>query len=190
MADGLRRSVVALLGIALVALALLVVGLLLGLIPSGDHYVSGVIVRLEVYETPFDVRALWGAVAFAVFALGVLLMRLAIARERTVGVFVLDEDALLGGGELSIGQRALLALMARSASVEGVRDVTPQLSRRRRGWFAKIDLTLAQDAALPDVAARAEAALRDQLERVTGIAVARVDINGEYALIDRREPLR
>ncbi len=156
----------------------------LGLVPAVQLDVVGLHADLDLIRLDLGVRLTWLGIALLGLLLGMFLLAAAAARGRFDEPWVVLQrrrDRLAGNSVLRVSSRALHAMLAHSVErVDGVRDARPQLRLTGRGWDCRCLVQVADEVPLTDVAAHVETAIRHGLERHTGHAVRRVDVNAQF----------
>ncbi|GIV60490.1 hypothetical protein GQ464_007915 [Rhodocaloribacter litoris] len=191
----LRRLLVALLGGLWLAAGVLVFLHAMEMTGPVVWVRGGFTLVLNLAEQPFGTVLTWAALAVWAILAGLLLLALALMRVADEGRRIVlrgtAPNGFYGGGQLTVAQRSLEALAAYTAErVDGVREARPRLRLRRKGWHIACRVTLAPDAALPDVSTRLKTALHDAIEHHTGLPVARVDIDAQLHAIDAHRRVR
>ncbi len=193
--DVTRRLLVSLFGLLMAAGGLAVCMHALGLLGPLVLILPGFTLVLNLTALPFAQVLLWSGAALGAILAGLLLLAVGLmpATPRKQRI-VLQRSGLnghYGGGEVTIALPSLTDLAAYVAErVEGVREAHPVVRLKRKGWHVVCPITVAPDAALPDVAARLKTALQDALERHTGLPVTRVDIAAQLPAQDVRQRLK
>ena len=193
--DVTRRLLVSLFGLLMAAGGLAVCMHALGLLAPLVLILPGFTLVLNLTLLPLARILLWAGAALAAIPAGLLLLALGLSRSsgrrRRIVLQRAGLNGHYGGGEVTIALPSLTALAAYVAErVEGVREARPVVRLKRKGWHVVCPVTVAPDAALPDVAARLKTALHDALERHTGLPVARVDIEAQLPARDVRQRLK
>lgn len=192
----LWRLAVAVLAVALLASgAVLVAHALdatgpLGLVFGG----GGLTTRLDLTDLPIRTRWAWAAVGLGLVVLGLAAAWLAVAR--TTAARERARRVRLGGaagtgryrsGEVTVGMESLHALVAHTAERDpAVREASPAVRLRKKGWDVACRLSVVPDAQIPAVVARLRPALADALEHHTGLPVVRTDLDVQVFALDGR----
>ncbi|GIV58742.1 MAG: hypothetical protein KatS3mg042_1655 [Rhodothermaceae bacterium] len=192
--DVIRRLLVAFFGLLLVAGGLVVGIHVVGLMAPIVLTLPGLTLVLNLADLTFMQMLGWATVSVWMVVVGLLLVGLGVMSATRQGRrIVLSRTALngqYGGGRVTLAERSLVDLAAYVAErVDGVREARPVVRLRRKGWHVVCPITVAPEAALPDVAARLKTALHDAIERHTGLPVTRVDIEAQLPAQDARKRL-
>ncbi len=180
----LRRITTLITAIVLIMAGAYTALLSLGLVPALQLDVVGLHADLDLIQLALGVRLTWLAVGLIALLLGMVLLASSAARGRFDEPWVILQrrsDRHVGNSVLRVSSRALHAMLAHTVErVEGVRDARPRLRLTGRGWDCRCLVQVADEVPLTDVAAGVETAIRQGLERHTGHAVRRVDVNAQF----------
>jgi len=188
----LRRTITVFAGMLLAALGTLIAIVAAGLVSPVRLEWYGISLNFDTGQLPFLSTLGWVGIGVGVTLLGVLLLMLGFMRERKQKQIVVS-GALTNGvaspGQVTVSAKSIEALATYVVErIEGVREAMPTVKLKKDGWHIECPVAMSADSAVPDASALVKDALRESLERHTGIPVARVNVGTQLNAIqaDRR----
>jgi len=112
--------------------------------------------------------------AFILLICGMLGVFVSLARKSALPQVVIGKSE---GGQVNICLVAVDNVVQKAAfSVEGVREVKSRLKAAKNGVSVKLQIALPHDINVPETSTEVQNAVKEQLQTITGLAVAEVAV--------------
>lgn len=175
----LRRLVVLGLSVAIVTLAVSILGSLQGVWPA---------LAVDVHGATFDLSALqrrtWLPISSAATALGLFGAILSVwpRTSRRASTIRLPSSLYADGLNIHVSRSTLVSLIRFEARrVEGVRGITPTVTDSDDGWRVHCDLVVWRGLSMREVSEQVTERIREALHRHTGVNLSTLEIDVSLA---------